>query len=497
MAKSKKLRVDGLLLKTAGDPRRNAKQMEFLKCTAKYVAYGGAKGGGKSFALRFKAILLAFAYPGIRMLLIRRTLPELKENHTLALKAVFAKLPKILRPTYSEEEKAFRFPWGSRLKLGYCDSENDVLQYQGLEYDVVFVDEATQLTESQFSWLDACLRGVNGFPKRMYLTCNPGGIGHAWVQRLFIKREYRQNENPSDYAFIAAKVWDNQPLFDTDRGYIAALTAAMKEHGLTEPDENCIRYAKEQADYVQRLKNLPHHLKEAWLNGRWDVFAGQYFGEFDFDTHTCEPFEIPDNWRKSVSLDYGLDMFAALFIATDEQGCAWVYWEINRPDLIISAAAEALRRNTPEGERIEENIAPPDLWNRRQDTGRSAAEVFAENGVPLVRSGNDRVSGWLNLKEWLRPAGPEKKPRLKVFRTCTNLMKCLPLLQHDETRPNDVSTEPHELTHAPDALRYWASRRHLFAEPATEADIVNFEFERRSDGLNMGDVDEDYLFGGY
>ena len=163
--------------------RPNEKQAEFLKARERFIAYGGARGGGKSWAVRKKAWLLAVNYAGIRILLLRRTFPELRENHILPLMSDLKGIAQ-----YKESEKAFLFPNGSRVKLGYCDTEGDVLQYQGQEYDVIFMDEATQFSEYQFQTLTACLRGANGLPKRMYLTCNPGGVGHTWVKRQYIHR---------------------------------------------------------------------------------------------------------------------------------------------------------------------------------------------------------------------------------------------------------------------------------------------------------------------
>ena len=168
--------------------------------------------------MRAKATYLAFEHPGIRMLIVRRTFPELRENHTSRLLDAYERLPAAMRPRYSDSDKVFLFPGGARLKLGYCDNEDDVRQYQGQEYDVLFIDEATQLSETQFKWLNACVRGAGPFPKRTYLTCNPGGVGHAWVKRLFIDKDYRPGEDPADYAFIRAKVWDNAPLFAGGRG---------------------------------------------------------------------------------------------------------------------------------------------------------------------------------------------------------------------------------------------------------------------------------------
>ena len=214
----------------------NPRQKEFLLAQSRFVAYGGARGGGKSWAVRQKAKLAALYYPGIRMLLLRRSYPELRENHILPLQS---ELKGIAR--WKEGEKSFVFPGGSRLKFGYCDNDGDVLRYQGQEYDLIFMDEATQFTEYQFGVLTACLRGANNFPKRMYLTCNPGGVGHQWVKRLFVDRQYKPAENPADYTFIPARVYDNKVLMKRDPGY-----AAMLEQ--LEPD-----------------------LKRAWLEGDWDL----------------------------------------------------------------------------------------------------------------------------------------------------------------------------------------------------------------------------------
>ena len=253
----------------------NPRQIEFFKARARFIAYGGARGGGKSWAVRKKAAGLALSYPGAGILIVRRTFPELRENHILPM---IADLMGIAR--YRDMDKSFTFPNGSRIVFGYCDSEADVLQYQGQEYDVIFMDEATQFTEFQFTTLTACLRGANDFPKRFYLTCNPGGVGHAWVKRLFIDRRYKKAEHPEDYVFIAANVYDNHALMAHD------------------------------PDYVRMLENLPEEQRRAWLLGQWDIFEGQYFAEFDRNVHVCRPYGIPAHWRRYVTLDYGMDMLA-------------------------------------------------------------------------------------------------------------------------------------------------------------------------------------------
>lgn len=432
----------------------NAKQVEFFKAKNRFVAYGGARGGGKSWAVRKKAMLMALNYAGIKILILRRTYPELRENH---IRPMQEELLEIAR--YKETDKAFPFPNGSRIKFGYCDSESDVLQYQGQEYDVIFLDEATQFTEYQFQTLTACIRGANSFPKRMYLTCNPGGVGHAWVKRLFIDREYQNSEAAQDYLFIPARVYDNAALLKQDAGY------------------------------VTMLENLPHDLRRAWLYGDWNVFAGQYFREFDEAIHVIEPFVIPEHWNRYVSLDYGLDMLAGYCIAVDEAGRAVVYKEVYQSGLIISEAAKAVKEMAL-GERIDVYLAPPDLYNRRQDTGKSAAEVFADNGILLVKAQNDRVMGWYNLKEWLRPIegkDGKKAANLRIFRNCRNLIRTLPLLQFDNKNPNDCAREPHEITHAPDALRYFVAGRPLPTEAPIEQDedVKTYE-EQVSDFLMYG-----------
>ena len=478
-----------MLLKDAFG-RPTPKQEKFLTAAARYVGYGGAKGGGKSHAVRAKATYLAFAYPGIQMLIVRRTLQELRENHTNRLISAYGRFPAHLRPIYNSGEKAFVFPWGSRIKLGYCDSEGDVLQYQGQEYDVLFLDEATQLSENQFGWLNACVRGVGAFPKRTYVTCNPGGTGHSWVKRLFIDKNYRRSEEKDDYTFIQALVWDNAPLFETDAGYLKALKQLKKQFAGQKPLGELKAMARREADYVRQLQNLPAVLKRAWLDGDWDVFAGQFFGEFKEETHVCAPFPIPGGWRKSAAIDYGLDMLAVLWFAVDPSGRAYCYRSIERPNLTVSAAAEAIRQ--AERETVEEYIAPPDLWNRRQDSGRSAADIFAENGVSLVKAGNSRIDGWLCVKEYLKEG--ENAPGMVFFSSCGPILRALPLLQHDETRPNDAATEPHDLTHSPDALRYWCSRRQIWPEANAPERAEPFSQLKKEDGAEVGEA---FLLGGY
>lgn len=415
-------------------PKLYPKQEEFCKSRAKYTCYGGARGGGKSFVARIKAILLALYYPGIQILLLRRTYPELYKNHVLPLQQELKSKQKDKIAIWNSQDKIFTFPNSSRIVLGYCDSEADVLQYQGQAYEAIFIEEATHFTEFQFNCLKECNRLSGQCKKnirpRIYLTCNPGGVGHIWVKRLFIDKDYMENENPEEYNFIPALVYENEYIMKND------------------------------PDYVKALESLPEDRKKAMLYGDWDIFEGQFFTEFKRNIHVIEPFEIPKDWYIYFVMDYGLDMLAGYWIAVDYNNNAYVFREVYESNLLVSQARDKIKEMT--NEQIYVYLAPPDLWNRHKETGKSTADIFAEGGIYLYKTNNDRVQGWLQVKEWLKVFKDEQgydTSRLKIFSTCKNLIRCLPQLQHDDKKVGDVANEPHEITHGPDAIRgfcvYW------------------------------------------
>lgn len=438
--------------------RPNSKpQREFFKAKTRFIAYGGARGGGKSWSVRTKAALLALNYNGIRILILRRTFPELQENHILPMRGMLNSVA-----VYKEVDKAFNFPNGSRIKFGYCASEGDVNQYQGQEYDIIFIDEATHFTEYQFSTLTACLRGANSFPKRMYLTCNPGGVGHMWVKRIFVDRAFKSTEDPEDYVFIQAKATDNPTLMENDPGY------------------------------MKMLDNLPDGLREAWRDGRWDVFAGQYFPEFKTETHVIQPRAIPKSWPRYRVFDYGMDMLACFWAAIDTTGRIWVYREFCQKGLIVSEAAEKIRQYTQADEGIQYTIAPPDMWSTQKDTGRTMAELFNLNGVPLVRASNNRVQGWMVMKEYLK-IREDGRPGLILSPDCTQLIRDIQAVQHDEKNPEDVAKEPHEYTHTVDAMRYLCVFRAMGAEEPVEVYHDEDELMDYDDYMTGGDATDGYL----
>lgn len=416
--------------------RLTLKQEEFCRSRTLYTAYGGARGGGKTHAVRWKAVAGALRYDGIRILILRRTYPELQANH-------IEQIVKMVPPaagTYSSTLHVMYFINGSMIKFGHYNGDGSETEYQGQEYDWIFMDEATQFTEREFRFLGSLLRGVNAIPKRFYLTCNPGGIGHRWVKRLFIDRAFvtdranpEENEDPNDYSFIPATVEDNVYLM------------------------------KSSPAYVRMLSSLPENIRRAHRYGDWSALSGTYFSEFDTTRHVVEPFPIPSHWLCYRSFDYGLDMLACAWFAQDENGRSWLYREVKAPNLIVSEAAGLIVRMTRPDERIAVTFAPPDMWNRQKDTGKTMAELFMQNGVPIVRADNNRVQGWLQVKEGLalRQGG---LPSLMFFRSCRETISAMEGILTDDKNPNDCATEPHDVTHLPDAVRYYCVSRTMKAE---------------------------------
>ncbi|MDD7523192.1 MAG: phage terminase large subunit [Clostridiales bacterium] len=412
------------------------RQREFFLSRARHTAYGGARGGGKSWAMRRKFILLALRYPGLNLLLLRRTLPELRENHLIPMQRELYGFA-----VYNSAERVFRFPNGSRIKLGYCDTMQDVYQYQGQEYAVIGLEEATHFTEEQMRFLTTCNRTTRkDFSPRMYYTCNPGNVGHAWVKRLFIDRLYAENENPNDYLFIPARIYDNKVLLDAD------------------------------PNYIRQLEALPEELRRAHLDGDWDVHAGQYFREFSRDRHVIEPFEIPSWWRRFRSMDWGYnDPCCVLWHAVDGENRVYTYRELYVRETRAGEVA-AMVLELSRGESISYTVASPDMWQKRGAVlsgaggfeGETLAELFTSSGLSLTPADNSRVPGWNRVRDFLAVA-PDGRPNWLCFSDCRNLIRQLPALQFDQHNREDAADGD---DHAPEALRYaLMSRPHAGKQP--------------------------------
>lgn len=465
MARKQMKPESNLLSLDMGRPNSEA-QKRYFASRKKYTAYGGARGGGKTWCAIRKALGGALNYPGIRILFVRREYEDLRSS---VIEPMVSMIPQGIA-NYNQQLYMLYFLNGSSIKFGNMPGYGAAVmgKYQGQAYDWIFLEEATQLTEKEFRGLGACLRGVNEIPKRFYLTCNPGGVGHHWVKRLFVEKRFRENENPEDYEFIKATVDDNVDLM------------------------------KSNPDYVNALELLPEDIRNAHRYGDWDALGGSYFPEFRKGIHTCKPFRIPEEWARYRAFDYGLDMFACLWIAVDFQGRCWVYREFAEKDMVVSTAAQTMHAVTTPSERVQFTIAPPDMWNRRNDSGKNAAEIFMQNGIGIIKASSSRVQGWLALKELLLPM-KDGKPGLIISEDCKGLIDYLPALQHDATNPTDCSKEPHDITHLPDALRYFAVMRTnpAFVKNAVEMFDGEDSDERQesySDAMRGGAPSQSYIF---
>ena len=426
------------------------KQKAFIDCTESEVLFGGAAGGGKSYGQMVDALLFALKYPGSKQLVLRRTFAELDKS---LIRTSLSLFPREIY-SFNSSSHTGRFKNGSIIDFGYCAAEIDVYQYQSAEYDVIRFDELTHFTESQYIYLISRVRGANSYPKQIKSSTNPGGIGHSWVKARFV------DPSPAGKSFVGED--------GMARIFIPALLDDNKF--LSEGD----------VGYRERLLALPEREKKALLYGDWNIFEGQYFTEFDPKKHIVTPFEIPKTWRKYRTIDYGLDRLACLWIATSPEGISYVYREFCKSNLTISQAAQEICQRTPPGEEIYATLAPPDLFSRSQETGKTKAAIFSEFGVNFTRTSNDRECGWLAVKELL--IGGEGRQSIKFFSSCTEIIKCLPALTVDKVRPTDCSNEPHEITHAPDALRGFAI---FYARPAEEKPNIKM--------LWTADMWEDYI----
>ena len=438
------------------------KQRAFFLAKENVVAFGGARGGGKSWAVRIKAVLLCLKHGGIKVMIVRKTYPELQENHILPLMALLrCGLPDQVAH-YSDSKKHILFPNGSRILFRYCDKDGDTQRFQGTEVDVLFVDEATQQTEQTIRELSACVRGTGDFPRRIYYTCNPGGPGHGWVKRLFIDRKFREGERPSDYRFIQSLVTDNAALLEKDPGY------------------------------VNRLKALPSKLRRAWLEGDWNIFEGQFFEDFRDDpahygdglyTHVIEPFEIPQSWRIYRSFDWGyakpfscgwwaVDNDGRLYRILELYGCTepdkGLKWD---PDRVFTRIHEIESEHRWLKDKTITGIADPAIFEAQ--TGESIAQRAARHQVYFSPGDHKRLPGWMQVH--YRLAFDEGgKPGLYIFKNCADTVRTLPSLLYDKYKPEDLDTTGED--HAADEIRYLCMARPM--APVTVKGEARFDDAR-------------------
>lgn len=392
------------------------KQKLFLKAieNTRHTFFGGAKGGGKSGGLRRVILLRRFQYPNTHGAIFRKTYPELEGNH---IRKLFDEYPS-LRPFYNDSKKLLTLPNGSTLEFCYARNEKDLGNYQGREWDDLAIDEAGEWTESLILRLRQSNRSSRaGVKPRSMLTGNPGGIGHTYLKRVFIKRQFTAEEDPSDYAFIQALVDDNAALMDNDPEYVKILNAE---------------------------KNPA--LRAAYRFGDWDIVAGAFFTELSRKVHLVKPFTIPKHWKRFGAYDYGYGHPAAFgWFCCDEDGNVYMYRELVQAKLRIDQFA-ALVNKHEDTQALDYIVAGHDCWVDKnnamnKNVAPTIAEAFAAHKINLSKASIGRIQGASHLRNYLAwqdlPEGREE-PRFKLFDTCPITFDCLTRMEHDPDRIEDV-----------------------------------------------------------
>ena len=413
-------------------------QTEFLASSEREVFYGGARGGGKSYAMLIDPLRYCDKSHH-RALLLRRSMPELRDmiNHSQRLYGQAYPGAK-----WREQEKEWRFPSGARIEFGYAENLTDVLRYQGQSYTWIGIDELPQYpTPEIYNFLRSSLRSVDpDIPVFMRATGNPGNVGSLWVKEMFVdpaEPNTKFDVNIDTIAgkrkitrrFIPAKLQDNPYLMQTD-------------------------------DYLIMLSSLPEVQRKQFLEGDWSAFENSAFPEFSITTHVVQPFDVPRNWLRFRTCDWGYSSAACvLWIAVDFDNNFWVY----REHYTQRVTADIFARQVLEKEHdeyIRYGILDSSTWARRGDAGPSIAETMIHEGCkwrPSDRSPRSRIAGKLALHKQLALDKDTNEPKLKIFSNCTNLIRTLPMLPVDRNNPEDVDTDAED--HAYDALRYGVMSR--------------------------------------
>ena len=415
-------------------------QTQFLAASEREVFYGGARGGGKSYAMLIDPLRYCDRQKH-RCLLIRRSMPELRDliNHSQQL------YPKAYPGAkWREQEKEWRFPSGAKIEFGYAENTTDALRYQGQSYTWIGIDELPQYPNADiYNFLRSSLRSVDPeIPVYMRATGNPGNVGSTWVKEMFVdpaipnKRFSIDIQTPLGNRsitrrFIPAKLQDNPYLMQTE-------------------------------DYYIMLASLPEVQRKQFLEGDWGAYEDAAFPEFNKGVHVLTPFEIPKNWHRFRACDWGYSSPACvLWFAIDFDNNLYVYRELYTKKVVADQFAYQVL-NMENGEYIRYGILDSSTWAKRGDVGPSIAETMINAGCrwrPSDRSPRSRINGKLELHKRLsvRETNNGEKPSLFIFENCLNLIRTLPLLPCDKNNPEDVDT--HTEDHAYDALRYGCMSR--------------------------------------
>jgi len=399
-------------------------QTDFLAAGETDVLYGGAAGGGKSYAMLVDP--LRFAHRAAhRALILRRSMPELRELIDKSRELYPKAFPGC---KYREVEKLWNFPSGAKVEFGFLERDADVYRYQGQAYSWIGFDEITHLpTEFSWNYLASRLRTTDSeITPYMRCTANPGGSGAHWVKKRYIApappNESYVGDDGITRKFIPARLNDNP-------------------------------YLAQDGRYEQMLKSLPPTQRKQLLEGNWEIAEGAAFTEFDRHLHVIEPFEIPLHWERVKGLDYGYaSESACVWAAVDpSDGTLIVYRELYRKGLLATELAEMLTNMELSDPTSVRGVLDTACWSRTGTTGPTVAETLIQAGHKLRPADKNRVAGKIQIHEHLKVQS-SGRPRMQILNTCPNLIRELQSIPLDKNNPEDVDT--HASDHAYDALRY-------------------------------------------
>jgi len=426
-------------------------QTDFLAAGEKDVLYGGAAGGGKSFAMIVDPLRYCHK-KAHRALILRRSMPELREMIDKSRELYPQAFPGA---KFREVEKLWNFPSGAKVEFGFLERDADVYRYQGQAYSWIGFDEITHLpTEFSWNYLASRLRTTDpSITTYLRCTANPGGVGSHWVKKRYIEpAEHNSSFQGADgltRKFIPAKLADNP-------------------------------YLAEDGVYEQMLKSLPPIQRRQLLEGNWDVAEGAAFVEFNPSVHVVTPFQLPLPWERVKGIDYGY---------ASESCCLWGIIDINDGTLIIY---RELYKKGLTGEELGAIITDMELedpfsvsgvldtaaWARTGTTGPTVGEALQKAGHKLRRADKNRIQGKIQIHEFLK-VRENGRPKLQIFNTCPNLIRELQSIPLSKTNPEDVDT--HASDHAYDALRYMIMSRPRMESPLERMRGLKREMHRPSD----------------
>jgi hypothetical protein len=420
-------------------------QTEFLAAAETDVLYGGAAGGGKSYAMLVDPLRYAHR-AAHRALIIRRSMPELRELIDKSRELYPKAFPGC---KYREVEKLWNFPSGAKIEFGFLERDADVYRYQGQAYSWIGFDEITHLpTEFSWNYLASRLRTTDSeIVPYMRCTANPGGVGAHWVKNRYILPSEPDTsfvgKDGLTRKFIPARLEDNPFLAMDGR-------------------------------YEKMLKALPPTQRKQLLEGNWDVNEGAAFTEFSLENHVIPPFQIPIYWDRVKGIDYGYaSESACIWAAIDpSDGTLIVYRELYRKGLTGQDLGTIITEMEVEDPFSVQGVLDTAAWSRTGTTGPTVGETLVRQGHKLRRADKNRIQGKIQIHEYLR-LQPSGRPRLQIFSSCPSLIRELQSIPLDKSNPEDVNT--HAPDHAYDALRYLIMSRPRVNDPLAQMRHLRME----------------------